>query len=169
MDLEWLHAGNKAAARHSHKLIIVGTPSAKSIVSKTRFFMAMVASSGRTSKNSQSTSMNPSCSKCGSDKIIPLATMADPGQCSDSLRSAGFQTCCIADFQSAAPGPLSTACQLEVGDTVPRSREKRAFVCPAGAEPLGRKVPDGEMTADRSPVRAPLHGPFACFVLLKGQ
>ncbi len=32
--------------------------------------------------------MNPKCSKCGSDKIIPLATMVDQGQYSDGRLKA---------------------------------------------------------------------------------
>ena len=32
--------------------------------------------------------MNPKCSKCGSEKIIPLATMVDQGQYSDCTLKA---------------------------------------------------------------------------------
>lgn len=32
--------------------------------------------------------MNPKCSKCGSDKIIPLATMVDQGEYSDGRLKA---------------------------------------------------------------------------------
>ncbi len=32
--------------------------------------------------------MNPKCSKCGSDKIIPLASMVDQGQYSDGSLKA---------------------------------------------------------------------------------